>query len=158
MTVGELLREGLTFKYSLLSIKILMILNAAIKARDEGLVSPILEVKEKEALNRAKILVDKMATWFGFIEGVCYKKEIDKEKEGYLGEGSALVEIISNGYHEQIFLSSSFFGDISRSLGLLTGDFSLDHPKLEQLRAFFDKFQKELSSVNNAHRYGVTIL
>ena len=153
MTRGDLLRAGLTTNYSLLSIKILMILHK-IGENDERFS---LSEQEKEELSEAKILVDKMTAWSKFIEGVDKGKDVTTEKEGYVAEGMALCDIISGGYPEAGFLASSFFDGISRSLWLLIGDFSLDSSKLEELHIFFDRFQKELSSINKAERYGVNI-
>lgn len=151
MRRGDLLRNGLTRSYDLLSIEILMILS---KARKNDKRFSLSE-QDKEALGEAKILVDKMKAWSRFIE--FNEKKDETEKEGYLTEGMALNDVISRCYTEMTFLDSKFFEDMSRSLWLLIGDFLPDDSKLEELHIFFDKFQKELSAINNASRYGVNI-
>lgn len=152
MNKRDLLKNGLTINYSLLSIKILMILN---KVKENERFS--LNEREKEVINRAKILIDKMTAWSRFIEDISEntdeKKEVRIKEVGYVTEGMALYDIISGDYYERVFLDSKFFVDISRSLWLLMGEFSFDSLVLERLYEFFDKFQKKLSALNNAQKY-----
>lgn len=155
MTKGELLRNGLTLQYHMLSSKVLKILNAM---ETESRLATVLEVKDREALGRAKILVDKMRAWSEFVEDACEKKMVKIEEKGYINEGMALSDIISDAYPKTIFLGSKFFENISKSLWLLVDGYLIDESQLKELYMFFEKFQEELSTINNAKRYGVSIL